>query len=92
LEVSTLFLIMRKRLNGIHGPDIARGTGAAILGTLGMTAALVIWMYKAGSTHAALTTLGGVVIGGMVYGVVLLLLRVPEVGSLFRIIKRRFSH
>ena len=92
LEVSTLFLIMRKRLNGIHGHDIARGTGAAVLGTLGMAAALVFWMYKAGSTHAALTTLGGVVIGGVVYGVVLLLLRVPEVGSLFRILKRRFSH
>jgi putative peptidoglycan lipid II flippase len=89
LEVTTLFLIMRKWLNGIHGPDIAKGFGAAALGTLGMIAALVFWMRAAGSAHAALTTLGGVAIGGSVYGLILILLRVPEVRSLFEMVRGR---
>jgi len=91
LEVTTLFLIMRKRLNGIHEPDIAKGFEAAALGTLGMIAALVFWMRAAGSAHAALTTLGGVAIGGTVYAAVLVALRIPEVGRVVQMVKRRLS-
>ena len=91
LEVTTLFLIMRKRLNGIHGLEIAKGFGAAALGTLVMSAALVIWMQVTGSVHAALTTVGGVAIGGAVYAVTVVVLRIPEVGSLVQMVKRRLS-
>ena len=38
LEVTTLFLIMRERLNGIHGAEIASGFGVAALATLFMAA------------------------------------------------------
>jgi putative peptidoglycan lipid II flippase len=89
LEVTTLFLIMRKRLNGIHGSDIAKGFGAAVLATLGMSTALVFWIQAVRSHTAALTALGGVVIGGAVYGLVLILLRIPEVRRLFEMIRRR---
>jgi putative peptidoglycan lipid II flippase len=92
LEVSTLFLIIRKRLNGIHEPDIAKGFGTAALGTLGMSAALIFWMQVMKSHPAALTTLGGVILGGAIYGLVLILLRVPEVRSLFQMVKRRLSN
>ena len=91
LEVTTLFLIMRKRLHRIHGPDIAKGFGAALLATLFMGAVLVAWMQITESHSAALTTLGGVVIGGAVYATVLVALRVPEVGSLIQMVKRRLS-
>jgi putative peptidoglycan lipid II flippase len=91
LEVTTLFLIMHKRLNGIHGSDIAKGLGASLLGTLAMIAALVFWMQAAGSAHPALTTLGGVVIGGAVYASILFALRIPEAGSVVRMVKRRLS-
>jgi putative peptidoglycan lipid II flippase len=91
LEVTTLFLIMRKHLHGIHGPDIAKGFGAALLATLFMCAVLVGWMQITKSHSAALTTLGGVVIGGAVYATVLVALRVPEVGSLIQMVKRRLS-
>ena len=89
LEVTTLFLIMRKRLNGIHGLEIAKGFGAAALATLGMSAALMVWMQVAGSAHTALTALGGIAIGGVVYGLVIILLHVPEVRSLFEMVRRR---
>jgi putative peptidoglycan lipid II flippase len=89
LEVTILFLIMRKRLNGIHGLDIAKGFGAAALGTLGLSAALVYWMRIAGAAPAAWTTLGGVAIGGAVYAAILFALRIPEVGRVVQMIKRR---
>jgi putative peptidoglycan lipid II flippase len=91
LEVTTLFLIMRKRLGGIHGPEIARGFGTATLGTLGMIAALILWQQAAGSMPAALNALGGVALGGLIYGLALILLRVSEVHTLFTTIKRRLS-
>ena len=91
LEVTTLFLIMRNRLNGIHGSDIAKGLGASLLGTLAMIAALVLWMRAAGSAHPALTTLGGVAVGGAVYASILFALRIPEAGSVVRMVKRRLS-
>ena len=91
LEVTTLFFIMRKRLNGIHGQEIAKGFGAAALGTLGMVAALVFWIQVTRSHSAALTALGGILIGGAVYGLALLLLRIPEIRSLFQMLKRRLS-
>jgi len=89
LEVTTLFLIMRKRLKGLHGPDIAKGFGASALGTLGMIVALIFWMRAAGSAHAGLTTVGGVAIGGAVYASILFALRVPEASKVVQIIKRR---
>jgi putative peptidoglycan lipid II flippase len=92
LEVSILFLIMRKRLEGILGAHIAKGIAAAALATMGMTAALLFWMWASVSSQAALTTLGGVAIGGTVYGLILILLRVPEVHSLFDMFRRRFQH
>ena len=91
LEVTTLFLIMRKRLDGIHGPELAKGFGAAALGTLAMVAALIFWMQVAGSVYAARTTLGGMAIGGAIYGLILILLRVQEVRSLIGVVRRRFQ-
>lgn len=89
IETTTLFLLLRKRLKGIQGKELVTGTGAAALATLGMSAALVFWMQAVKSHSAALTTLGGVVIGGLVYGLVLILLRVPEVRRLFEMVRRR---
>lgn len=91
LEATTLFLIMRKRLGGIHGGEIGRGFTFATLGSLGMSAALVFWQQAVGSAPAAVTALGGVTLGGVVYGLALILLRVPEVRALFAAVKRRLS-
>ncbi len=91
IETTTLFFLLRRRLKGIQGLELAKGFGAAALGTLGLAAALVFWLQVMSSHSAALTTLGGVAIGGAVYGLVLILLRVPEVGSMVQIVKRRLS-
>jgi putative peptidoglycan lipid II flippase len=88
IETTTLFLLLRKRLNGIQGKELAKGTGAAFLGTLGMSAAIVFWLQAMQHYSATLTTLSGVAIGGVIYGLVLLLLRVPELKSLWRYAQR----
>ncbi len=89
LEVTTLFLLMRKRLNGIRGAEIGRGFAAASAGTVGMAAALLVWEQALRSAPAALTALGGVALGGAVYGLTLWLLRVPEVQRLYTAVERR---
>jgi putative peptidoglycan lipid II flippase len=89
LEVTTLFLIMRKRLNGLHGAEIGRGFAAAVLGTLVMSAGLVFWSRAMQSRSSMLIALGGVAAGGVLYGLVLLALRISEVRQGIDFIRRR---
>jgi putative peptidoglycan lipid II flippase len=91
IETTTLFLLLRKRLHGIQGLEVAKGTLAAVIGTLGMSAAIIFWLQTSQHYSAALATLAGVVIGGIIYSLVLLLLRVPELKSLGRY-AQRFLH
>jgi len=92
LETTTLVILMRKRLDGIKGRDLLKGAGAAILGTLGMSTAIVLWLMYMQPYPAALTALGGVAIGGMIYLLVMILLRVPEIQLLFQAILRKFTN
>ncbi|MGD0752987.1 MAG: murein biosynthesis integral membrane protein MurJ, partial [Anaerolineales bacterium] len=91
IETTTLFLLLRKRLHGIQGTDLAMGTGVAVIGTLGLSTAILFWLHGSQYYPAALTTLAGVAIGGVIYGLVLFLLRVPELKSLSRYVAR-FIH
>ncbi len=87
LEATVLFLLMRKRLTGIRGAEVAKGFGAAALGTVGMVAALAGWLQVRAGHGAALTALGGIVIGGTVYAAILLVLGVRETRSLIGFVK-----
>ena len=89
LEVSALILLLRNRLAGIHGSKVARGFGVALLSAIIMSAVLLGWIQLTHSHSAALVTLGGVVLGGAVYAAVLAALRIPEVRSLFEVVKSR---
>ncbi|MGB8213860.1 MAG: murein biosynthesis integral membrane protein MurJ [Anaerolineales bacterium] len=88
IETSSLFLLLRKRLKGIQGMELLKGTGAAALGTLGMSAAILLWLHAMQNYPAAFITLGGVALGSVLYGLVLFLLRVPELKSLLLFAKR----
>ncbi len=89
IEATVLFLVMRQRLNGIEGNYIARGFAACALASLGMGIGLWFWLQVAGSLPPWIVALGGVAIGGIIYGVGILLLRVPEIQTLFHAITRR---
>ncbi|MBV6394803.1 MAG: Lipid II flippase MurJ [Anaerolineales bacterium] len=91
LEAAALFVVMRKRLGGIEGAHVARGFVHAGLGTLGMSLALVMWNQPGGSLNRFVLAAGGILLGGLVYGAALILLRVPEIQSLIRFAKRKFT-
>ena len=91
LETGTLFILLRKRLKIIQGKELAQGAGAALLGAFALSISLIFWLQAMRSRPALLTTLGGVALGGIVYGLTLVVLRVPEVHSLFQVVKRRLS-
>lgn len=91
LEATALFVMMRKRLNGIEGGHILRGLipfsvaggfmGAALVGWLSFGKMLSVWM---------LVPLG-VAIGGAVYFGILFALRVPEMGYVVSGVMRRLK-
>jgi putative peptidoglycan lipid II flippase len=89
LEASALFIFMRRRLNGIEGRYIARGVLACALASLGMGIGLWFWLQAAGELPRWTVALGGVALGGFIYGLALILLRVPEVRIVANAIARR---
>ncbi|MGZ9235290.1 MAG: murein biosynthesis integral membrane protein MurJ, partial [Anaerolineales bacterium] len=89
LEAIALFLFMRKRLKGIEGNYIARGFAACALASLGMGIGLWLWIQAAGSLTRWIVALGGIAIGGIIYGISVLLLQVPEIQVFISSIKRR---
>jgi putative peptidoglycan lipid II flippase len=89
LEATALFIMMRQRLNGIEGRYLARGFAACALAALGMGVGLWLWNQAAGSLNHWIVALGGVALGGIIYGISVLLLRVPEIQILINAITRK---
>lgn len=89
LEAIVLWVLMRRRLKGLEGERVFQGAWQAILGAGVMGLALWIWLDQTGELSAWIVGLGGVLIGGLIYGLMLLILRVDEVQSLIRIVHRR---
>ncbi|HXQ34500.1 MAG TPA: lipid II flippase MurJ, partial [Anaerolineales bacterium] len=89
LEATALFIVMRKRLDGIQERYIARGFFASVLASLGMGIGLWFWIQASVSWLRPLVALGGVAIGGLIYGTAIILLRVPEVQSIIQFAARR---
>ena len=89
LEVTTLLIIMRRRLNGINEFYILRGGLLALAGTLGMSAAVYFCLRVFSEQPAWLITIAGISAGGLVYASMMAVLRVPELISLTGAIRRR---
>lgn len=91
LESIVLWVLMRRRLQGLEGGRVFRGALQALLGAVVMGLALWIWLNQTGELSAWIVGLGGVLIGGLIYGLMLLILRVEEVRSVIGIIRRRIG-
>ena len=89
LEAVALFIIMRRRLNGIEGGSIMRGVSASAIAALAMGLALVAWMALGAKLSLWVSAPIGIAIGGLVYFVALFLLRVPELSTLVSAVMRR---
>jgi putative peptidoglycan lipid II flippase len=91
LEAISLYILMRRRLAGLEGQRIIKGISQAVLATLVMVLAVWGWMTLTNGRQAWLTGGGGVVIGGLAYGLGVLGLKVPEVHSVLNLLRRRLK-
>jgi putative peptidoglycan lipid II flippase len=91
LEAVLLWLLMSRRLQGLQGGRIFQGAWQALLGSAVMGLALWLWLNQAGSFPLWLLVFGGVLIGGALYGGMLLVLRVDEVHSLINMLRKRLG-
>ncbi|OGN90035.1 MAG: murein biosynthesis integral membrane protein MurJ [Chloroflexi bacterium RBG_13_48_10] len=89
LEAACLYILMRRRLGGLEGKHILKGTTQAILATVIMTLILWIWLGMTSAKPVWLVGLGGILVGGVVYGLCMLILRVPEALTVVAFLKRR---
>lgn len=97
LEMGALLFFMRRRLSGLEGKRVLTGLSQALLGGGVMSFALWGWMHlvdgfsQSPMAVAALTSLGGIMIGIIVYGFSLYLIKVPELSLILKEIRRRLS-
>jgi putative peptidoglycan lipid II flippase len=90
IEATALLVVMRRRLSGIEGSYIGRGFAACALASLGMGVALWFWIQAGENLPRWIVALGGVALGATIYGIGVLVLRVPEIQIIVQSIKRRF--
>lgn len=88
LEAALLFWLMRRQLGGMDSRHILTGVAQCAFAGLWMSASLVGWGRFAGGWSPWAQGLGGVALGGLVYVVLLAVLRVPEVGMILKVIRR----
>ena len=91
LEAIALFIFMRRRLNGIEGKSIIDGAWRVGLAGLGMAIGLVLWIQATDGMTWWLIALGGVAVGGIIYLVGVVILKVPEIKLLTSAVSRRLK-
>lgn len=79
IETVVLLVLMRRRLDGLEGRGLATAAGAAVAGSVAMGAALWGWLAVSAGQPDWLVALVGMGVGALVYGIVLVALRVQEV-------------
>jgi putative peptidoglycan lipid II flippase len=89
LEATCLLILMRHKMGGLDGQRVVKGTSQAILATIAMTLILWGWLELTTTSQAWLVGGGGVLAGGIVYGLCVIALRVPEVLAVLNNLKRR---
>lgn len=91
LESLLLLWLLAKRLKGLEGQDILRGTNSALVGSALMGAALLAWNSLLPQLNNLLFLLGGMGIGVLVYAFALVLMKVPELASVLGALRQRLN-
>jgi putative peptidoglycan lipid II flippase len=78
IEAAGLLFLMRQRLVGLEGRRLLQATWQAGVAALTMGATLWAWMGWTVDKSAWLVALGGVAVGGAVYGLIVLALGMNE--------------
>ena len=88
LETVGLLVLMRRRLKTMEGGSIWQGAIQATIAAAGMSVSLWGWMALFNGRSAWLVGGAGIIFGGMVYGALLLILRVNELQLVMRFLIR----
>ncbi len=86
-----LWVLMRRRLDGIEGRFIWNGFVKSLLAALVMGLAIWAWLAITDSQPAWIVAIGGIIVGGIVFGTMGVVLRVPEVTAFSRFLRRKIS-
>jgi putative peptidoglycan lipid II flippase len=89
LEMAGLLVFMRRRLDGLEGRRILAGLAQASAATLVMSLGLWFWLQATSSLPVWVTVIGGVGLGAVLYGLVVLALRVSEAKTLLGVILQK---
>ena len=88
LEAAGLIYYMRRRLGGMQGAYIFKGSLQAATGTLGMALGLWFWLGRMEASPAWLIALGGILIGGGIYALAIWRMKVREAHVAMRILSK----
>ncbi len=89
LEMFALVWLLRRRLNGLDFARVWPGLWRTGLATLGMGVVLVGWLWLLEGQPAWLISLGGVGLGGLVFGLLAVVWRTPEARLLSELVRQR---
>jgi putative peptidoglycan lipid II flippase len=88
VEMGALLFFMRKKLSGLDGKSILSGLLQSLISGAAMAAALWEWLTLTSNLPTWLVALGGIGIGVLTYGLILVVLKVPEVKMAAQLIVR----
>jgi len=91
LEVTTLLILLKKRMGSINEQRLASAFKQSGLGVLVMGVCIWIWERILPGDCVVVTALGGVLVGASIYYLILAVLKVPELAQLIGALKRRFG-
>jgi putative peptidoglycan lipid II flippase len=91
LEAGGLVYFMRRSLGGLEGKTILDGLSKSLLAAIAMGACVWGWLNWSQGQPAWLVASGGILIGGVMFGVSIALLGVSEVKIVLGALKRRLA-
>jgi len=89
IEAAILLVLMRKSLKGLEGQRVMGLVGKAMAASVLMSIGLGVWLNYSANIPAWQVALGGIFIGGVIYVLLIILLRVDEVGSAWSYIRNK---
>lgn len=91
LEMVVLSGLMRRRLGGIEGSRILKGTLSTLLAALVMGAVIQVWLIFTAQGAAWIAAAGGIVLGLAAFLGMVFLLRIPEATAFLSLLRQRLA-
>jgi putative peptidoglycan lipid II flippase len=89
LEGTILLILMHHRLKGLEGKKVVDLVIKALIASGIMSAGIWAWLQFSFGRPTWQVVLGGVAVGGMIYGLLIIIMRVEEVNSTWKLIRDR---